>query len=429
MSESNTNEVFGGFQQHHSQPRTSTELQISQYIREFHPDAHVTCTLAEYFDFHGYANAKHAEYTVVEDVLDDRTSFYESNREYGKAGVLKDIDRFKQVRYKWEGKQYFIYVIRWDQPLSRSETRYFVVSLCGKEDVRKRYNPATDALLLAVGEWSSKLHRQIYVFDRGMWLKDSELWESVENSSWDDIILNSRMKDEILRGAQRFFSMREAYEKVGLPWKRGLIFHGEPGNGKTMAIKALVKSLTLQENPISALYVKTFKTKMFTPQNSIRIVFNKARDMAPCVLIFEDLDSFIDEDARSYFLNEIDGFSPNKGILIIASTNHLLKLDPALAKRPTRFDRKYHFGLPKEKDRNKFCRLWQSKVNLIEFSDELCIIIAALTDGFSFAYLKELFTAALLDVCIFLYYLSFNLLLFLHLLLLFIGKFINYSIT
>jgi transitional endoplasmic reticulum ATPase len=60
-------------------------------------------------------------------------------------------------------------------------------------------------------------------------------------------------------------------------------------------------------------------------------------------LIFEDPDSLITEETRSYFLNEIDGLESNDGILMIGSTNHLSKLDPALSKRPSRFDRKYHF--------------------------------------------------------------------------------------
>lgn len=62
--------------------------------------------------------------------------------------------------------------------------------------------------------------------------------------------------------------------------------------------------------------------------------------MAPCLLIFEDLDSMIDDDNRSYFLNEVDGMDTNDGLLMIATTNHFDKLDPGLSNRPSRFDRK-----------------------------------------------------------------------------------------
>lgn len=71
-----------------------------------------------------------------------------------------------------------------------------------------------------------------------------------------------------------------------------------------------------------------------------------ARHMAPCLLIFEDIDSLIGPGVRSYFLNEVDGLESNHGILMIGSTNHLDRLDPGIAKRPSRFDRKYFFDDP-----------------------------------------------------------------------------------
>lgn len=121
--------------------------------------------------------------------------------------------------------------------------------------------------------------------------------------------------------------------------------------------------------------------------------------MAPCVLIFEDLDSMITEEVRSYFLNEVDGLDSNDGILMIGSTNHLDQLDPAIAKRPSRFDRKYHFRLPNEPERALYCQYWFRKLvdhPLVAFSEDLCPVIAKLTEGFSFAYMKELFVTALL---------------------------------
>lgn len=56
-------------------------------------------------------------------------------------------------------------------------------------------------------------------------------------------------------------------------------------------------------------------------ERAIRVIFEKARAMAPCLLVFEDLDSLIGPRERSYFLNEIDGLESNHGILMIGSTN------------------------------------------------------------------------------------------------------------
>ena len=69
-------------------------------------------------------------------------------------------------------------------------------------------------------------------------------------------------------------------------------------------------------------------------------VFDKAREMAPCLLVLEDLDSLINDRNRSFFLNQLDGIEGNDGLLVLTTTNHPERLDPALSDRPSRFDRK-----------------------------------------------------------------------------------------
>ena len=123
--------------------------------------------------------------------------------------------------------------------------------------------------------------------------------------------------------------------------------------------------------------------------------------MAPSLLVFEDLDSLIQDKVRSYFLNEVDGLERNDGILMIGSTNFLVRLDPSISKRPSRFDRKYHFQLPGLHERVLYCQYWRNKLQKrqdLGFTDEVCDIVARLTEDFSFAYLKELFVQALLAV-------------------------------
>lgn len=69
-------------------------------------------------------------------------------------------------------------------------------------------------------------------------------------------------------------------------------------------------------------------------------VFNKARQLAPCIVVLEDLDSLINDGNRSFFLNQVDGIEGNDGLLLIGTTNHFERLDPGLSTRPSRFDRK-----------------------------------------------------------------------------------------
>jgi transitional endoplasmic reticulum ATPase len=146
------------------------------------------------------------------------------------------------------------------------------------------------------------------------------------------------------------------------------------------------------------LYVKTFVT-FAGPEFGILQIFMKARQMAPCMLIFEDLDSLVNPFVRSYFLNAVDGLESNHGILMIGSTNHLERLDPGIAKRPSRFDRKYFFALPIRSERVQYAEYWRKKLSgnkKIDFPEVLCGMIADITDDFSFAYMKEAFVATLL---------------------------------
>jgi ATPase family associated with various cellular activities (AAA) len=130
-------------------------------------------------------------------------------------------------------------------------------------------------------------------------------------------------------------------------------------------------------------------------------IFRKARQEAPCYLVFEDLDSIVSDTVRSFFLNEVDGLSNNDGILMVGSTNHLEQLDPGISKRPSRFDRKYYFPVPDKEERIKYCEYWQDKLSDskdIDFPHRLCSAIADITDCFSFAYLQEAFVATLLVI-------------------------------
>jgi ATP-dependent 26S proteasome regulatory subunit len=109
----------------------------------------------------------------------------------------------------------------------------------------------------------------------------------------------------------------------------------------------------------------------------------------------EDLDSLITDHNRSFFLNELDGFASNEGVVTIASTNHPERLGPAIMARPSRFDRKYHFGLPDEGERLAYLELWRARLDdAMRPSAETVAALAKGTESFSFAYVKELMVAA-----------------------------------
>ncbi len=238
--------------------------------------------------------------------------------------------------------------------------------------------------------WEARVHDEVLVFSRGHWAKDERLFASIKGARLDNLVLRPGLKEEIQGDAARFFAARETYKTYGVPWKRGLLFAGPPGNGKTHAVKALVNALGQP-----CLYVKSFKAGQEPDEFGMAAVFERARATAPCVLVLEDLDSLVTGQNRSFFLNEMDGFAANGGILTLATTNHPERLDPAIVHRPSRFDRTYHFDLPAALERETYIARWNESLRpAMQLSTATVSRTAEQTEGFSFAYLKELFLSA-----------------------------------
>src|SRR5262249_35575934 len=113
--------------------------------------------------------------------------------------------------------------------------------------------------------------------------------------------------------------------------------------------------------------------------------------------VLEDLDSLLNDENRSFFLNELDGFAANIGVILIATTNHPERLDPAILDRPSRFDRKYPFDLPALPERLAYITMWSASLQpALRLSEDGKTKLASATEGFSFAYLKELFLSSMM---------------------------------
>ena len=246
--------------------------------------------------------------------------------------------------------------------------------------------------LAAVSRWESEIRGEVLVFDNGHWYKDEYLFQDIKNATFDNLILRGTLKQEIRDDLVQFFASRDLYEEHDVPWKRGILFVGPAGNGKTHTVKSLINSL---KQP--CLYVKSFRAPhtQGADEFNIRQVFDRARRTAPCVLVLEDLDSLLTSQNRSFFLNELDGFASNIGIVTLATTNHPERLDASILDRPSRFDRKYPFDLPELAERTAYINMWNDSLKPgLRLSTEGITKMSELTDGFSFAYLKELFLSS-----------------------------------
>ena len=95
------------------------------------------------------------------------------------------------------------------------------------------------------------------------------------------MILEKSKKEQIIADVDDFFGSRDTYEKLKVPWKRGVIYYGPPGNGKTISIKAMMHALYERKEVIPTLYVKSLSS-FFGPEDSINQIFVLARRTAPC---------------------------------------------------------------------------------------------------------------------------------------------------
>lgn len=292
--------------------------------------------------------------------------------------------RHEQAHWKIDWRDTILQVVQvqW-QTACGGETRYWVVA-----DTRE----TAEAFVLDVERRTNDPGESILVFHNGYWQRSRELYAATQQASFDDLVLSGSLKDVIRADFRQFLDARQRYESLGVAWRRGALLIGPPGNGKTHCVRALVKELK-----IPSLYVQSLSCQHYTSEQLLLDVFERARRLHPCVLILEDLDALITSENQSVFLNQLDGFEKNVGLIVLATTNHPDRIDPAILDRPSRFDRKYHFGLPALDERRGFLALWHAKLAAeTGWSGEAVEELAGATTDFSFAYLKEMVVSSVL---------------------------------
>ncbi len=242
-----------------------------------------------------------------------------------------------------------------------------------------------------VCQYATDAEGSVIVFD-GRFRRNPALETGVKGAKWDDLVLPHPLKVALRENVISFFESRELYERYNVPWKRGILLYGPPGNGKTHAVKALVAEVGRP-----CIVVRSLRMRNVTEEKLIAHLFNRARELAPAILLFEDIDSLVSKTCLSALLNEMDGMASNAGLMCIATTNYLAKLDPALANRPSRFDCKFNFGNLRKDVRVSMLRKRLANVDAEMRPSEQGIIEAADSSrNFSGAMMQEVIRASVM---------------------------------
>ena len=197
--------------------------------------------------------------------------------------------------------------------------------------------------------------------------------------------LNDDFATEINRDIENFFNKEKFYRDNKLTFKRGILLHGPPGNGKTSLIKSIVEK---HKDKYCILIDCTKEFRKDAGDFLRQSLGNKKK-----IIIFEDIDG-ISSYSRSSLLNFIDGLDTIENTVFIATSNNISKIDSALVNRPSRFDRVYAFEPPTTLTRKKLLKRFFTKLSEEELNE-----YARQTDGFSGAYFKELFIFTNIQEC------------------------------
>lgn len=220
---------------------------------------------------------------------------------------------------------------------------------------------------------------------------------------FSDVVGMTELKKDMIQIIDIMQHPRE-YAQRGIRMPKGILLEGAPGNGKTLFAKALAGEAKVNFIPAKATDFESMF--MAIGPMKVKLLFKKARKQAPCIVFIDEFDgigthrnysgSAIEtENTRivTALLNELDGFEPTSGVLVLAATNSIQALDEALV-RPGRFDAKFSVPYPDRDARIELCRMYFNK----KTPSQECIpeILADLFNGFSCAKIESVINKAAL---------------------------------
>ena len=218
---------------------------------------------------------------------------------------------------------------------------------------------------------------------------------------FDDVVGMDSLKRDMVQIMNIMKNPME-YAKKGIRMPKGILLEGEPGNGKTLFAKALAGEANVNFIPTKATDFESMF--MAIGPMKVKMLFKKARKRAPCIVFIDEFDGI--GTVRNYsgsaietentrivtaLLNELDGFEQTNGVLVIAATNSIHALDPALI-RPGRFDAKLSIPYPNEENRIKLVEMYSRGKSVS--SECTPQALAKMFNGFSCAKIESVLNKA-----------------------------------
>jgi transitional endoplasmic reticulum ATPase len=201
-----------------------------------------------------------------------------------------------------------------------------------------------------------------------------EVYIETPDVRWSDIGGLEDVKRQLQEAVEWPLKYPELYKKLGHTMPKGILLHGPSGTGKTMLAKAVATES--EANFISVRGPELLSKWVGESERGVREVFRRARQAAPCVIFFDEIDSIapirgmggdsmVTERVVSQLLTEMDGIQSLQGVVVLAATNRIDMVDPALL-RPGRFDKLIYVGMPDKYARQKILEIHTKNKPLAE---------------------------------------------------------------
>ena len=192
--------------------------------------------------------------------------------------------------------------------------------------------------------------------------------------SWEEIGGLAEVKRELMEAVEWPMKYPGLYDKLGHKMPRGILLHGPSGTGKTLMAKAVATES--EANFVSVRGPELLSKWVGESERGIREIFKRARQSAPCVIFFDEIDSIapvrgaggetaVTERVVSQLLTELDGMENMHGVIVLAATNRADMIDPALL-RPGRFDKIISIPLPDKDGRKKVLEIHSKDIPLAD---------------------------------------------------------------